>query len=103
MFSLNTNYFLTFISIAWLWVPTNHNSRLALEQLDSDDMDNIDDLETQNKLDGDEQVLEWAQQKANEGNDNATLTDYKDNQATETLFSTEELIEKHEKEIEEWN
>ncbi|KAI8899854.1 lung seven transmembrane receptor-domain-containing protein [Globomyces pollinis-pini] len=100
---LNTNYFLTFISIAWLWVPTNHNSRLALEQLDSDDMDNIDDLETQNKLDGDEQVLEWAQQKANEGNDNATLTDYKDNQATETLFSTEELIEKHEKEIEEWN
>ena len=39
--ALNTNYFIAFAAVAYLWMPTRHNGRLALEQIGSEDIDDL--------------------------------------------------------------
>lgn len=39
--ALNTNYFVAFTAISYLWMPTRNNGRLALEQIGSEDIDDI--------------------------------------------------------------
>ena len=40
--ALNINYFIAFVAIAYLWLPTMNNQRLALEELGSEDVDDIE-------------------------------------------------------------
>jgi hypothetical protein len=39
--ALNANYFIAFCAIAYLWFPTRNNERLALEQIGTEDIDEI--------------------------------------------------------------
>lgn len=55
--ALNTNYFIAFVAIAYIWMPTRNNCRLALEQVGSEDIDDIpghdyEEMEMELKNDG---------------------------------------------------
>ncbi|KAJ3252278.1 hypothetical protein HK103_001648 [Boothiomyces macroporosus] len=67
--SLGANYFITFVMIGLMWMPTKNNARLGLTQLDSEDMeegDNEIELDFQKHHEDDDQVLEWAENNVND-------------------------------------
>ena len=86
--SLNSIYFITFTSIAYIWMPTRNNSKLGLEQLMEDDMDEIAFERMEMEMnERDEQILEWA--KENVG----------DNPMMPTTFPTDRLVEGEEETV----
>jgi hypothetical protein len=64
--ALNTNYFLAFVAIAYIWMPTTNNARLGLMQLDSEDLEDPRDFVELESPNDDEHVLEWAERHAKE-------------------------------------
>ena len=39
--ALNANYFIAFCAVSYLWMPTRNNGRLALQQIETEDIDEI--------------------------------------------------------------
>ncbi|KAJ3325482.1 hypothetical protein HDV06_004341 [Boothiomyces sp. JEL0866] len=88
--SLGANYFITFVMIGLMWMPTRNNARLGLTQLDSEDMEegeNEIELDFQKHHEDDDQVLEWAENNVND--DQNTLNDM----PTSTTFDDDNLLE----------
>jgi hypothetical protein len=81
--SLNATYFVTFTSIAYVWMPTQNNAKLGLEQLMEEDLDESTFEHMEMEVDErNEQILEWA--KDNVEGDNPMMA---------TTFQTDRLVE----------